>query len=300
MIRFEPYYQPAAWGGRRLEEELGRRLPEGPIGESWELVELPERHSRVARGAHEGKLLGELWRAGALGGSAEGPFPFLLKWLDTSAWLSVQVHPDEQACAKAGKGRPKTEAWFVAHLEPKSRLLLGHYPGLDPATLRQAATGGTIPKWLYESTPRVGDMVLVRAGTLHAIGPGYLILEVQQPSDTTYRVYDWGRVGLDGKPRELHLDDALDAVRYDKPGAPPAQREQVVGPCFVMRGLRSGMEIDGARLRVFVAATGAATLSTARGEEILEYGDVVVAEPADGPVRVASGPVVFLSEPDQP
>src|SRR2546428_5418881 len=131
MLRFETYYRPAPWGGRRLAEELGRTLPEGPIGEAWELVDLAERQSRVAEGEQRGQTLGELWRAGGLGGSAKGAFPFLLKWIDTHDWLSVQVHPDAQACAKLGSGAPKSEAWFIAHAEPGAVMLLGHYPGLD-------------------------------------------------------------------------------------------------------------------------------------------------------------------------
>src|SRR5687767_2050618 len=118
MLRFKPHYKPAIWGGRRLADELGRNLPDGPIGESWELVEIEGHESVVGRGSLEGKKLGELWRSGALGGSAKGAFPFLLKWLDTSQRLSVQVHPDDAAAKKLG-GHPKTEAWFIAQNDPK-------------------------------------------------------------------------------------------------------------------------------------------------------------------------------------
>lgn len=297
MKRFVPHYQPALWGGRRLEDEFGRTLPEGRIGESWELVELPERHSVVATGPDEGKSLGELWRSGALGGSAKGPFPFLLKWIDAAQKLSVQVHPDEAACKQLGKGAPKTEAWFVATAEPKASLLIGHYPGLDAATLRQAATGGTLQKWLYETRPRVGDMFMLDAGTIHAIGGGLMLLEVQQPSDTTFRIYDWGRVGPDGLPRTLHLEEAAASVHYNRYGAPKAYRQGVDGPCFAMRALRAGSQVAAGALRVFVADAGAARLATDRGDESLAFGDVVVAEPADGAVRIASGSVILLTEP---
>jgi mannose-6-phosphate isomerase len=297
MIRFQPHYQPALWGGRRLEEEFGRDLPKGEIGESWELVELPERESPVAGGPYAGKKIGELWRAGALGGSAKGGFPFLLKWIDAAQKLSVQVHPDAAACAKLGKGAPKTEAWYVAYAEPKATLLIGHHPGLDPLTLKQAATGGTLQKWLYETRPRAGDMFLLEAGTVHAIGAGFLLLEVQQPSDTTFRIYDWGRVGADGQPRALHLEEAAASVAYNRYGAPRAVRQGVGGPCFTMRSLRTGLSVPAHGLRVLVADAGPARLTHERGEEILEHGDVVVAEPKDGAVRIASGTVVLLSEP---
>lgn len=297
MLRFGAFYESVPWGGTRFKDELGRDAPAGPVGESWELVELPERESVVAQGPHAGERLGALWRAGRLGGSAKGPFPFLLKWLDTTQPLSVQVHPDEQACTALGQGAaPKTEAWYFAELEAGAALWLGHYPGLDAATLELAAKHGTIAKWLYETQPRRGDMVLVEAGTLHAIGPGFFLLEVQQPSATTYRVFDWGRVGLDGQPRKLHLDEAKHAVRYERAGQPRAKRDEVRGPCFVMRPLRRGAETAPGPLRVFVAVDGDAQLQTARGAQPLAHGEVVVAEPEDGTVKVTTGAVVFLSE----
>ncbi|MEZ0311776.1 MAG: type I phosphomannose isomerase catalytic subunit [Myxococcota bacterium] len=294
MLRFVPQYQKVPWGGRRLETQFGRALPEGPIGESWELVELESHESTVASGPFAGATLGSLWRDGKLGGSAQGPFPFLLKWLDTTQWLSVQVHPDEAGVKRSGKGDPKSEAWYVAHAEPQAPILLGHYPGLDEKTLRQAATGGTLTKWLYELNPRVGDMFMVKAGTLHALGPGLLILEVQQPSKTTYRVYDWGRMGLDGKPRELHVDDAVDAVAFERHGAPTPTRAEVIGPRFAMRVLTKETSLSSGPLRVFAAA-GAVTLKHDRGIEQLNLGDIAVAEPSDGTVTLR-GTCVFLGE----
>jgi mannose-6-phosphate isomerase len=294
MLRFVPQYQKVTWGGRRLENQFGRVLPEGPIGESWELVELEGHESVVAAGPFKGATLGSLWRDGKLGGSAQGPFPFLLKWLDTTQWLSVQVHPDEAGVKRSGKGDPKSEAWYVAHAEPQAPLLLGHYPGLDEKTLRQAAVGGTLKKWLYELHPRVGDMYMVRAGTLHAIGPGLLILEVQQPSKTTYRVYDWDRMGLDGKPRELHIDDALAATAFERHGTVTPTRGGVAGPRFAMKALVGETSHPSGPLRVF-AATGAVTLKHKGGLEKLSLGDIAVAEPTDGTIS-ASGNVVLLSE----
>ncbi len=297
MLRFAPIYKQNPWGGTRFATELSRRVPPGVIGESWELVEIDGHESRVTRGQSEGRSLGELWRAGALGGSAKGPFPFLLKWLDTRQKLSVQVHPDEAAVKRLGKGAPKSEAWLVAAAEAGAVLLVGHYPGLDPATLRTAAQGGTIAKWLYEVRPRVGELFLIPAGTLHAIGAGFLLLEVQQPSDTTFRVFDWGRTDADGHPRPLHVDEACQSVAYARSGPPKPEREQLRGPCFAMRHMRPGVEVEAARLRVFVAQAGAAVLVSARGEEKLAFGDVVVAEPGDGPVRLASGAAVLVTEP---
>jgi len=296
MIRFAPVYKPTLWGSNRLSTEFGRRVPAGAIGESWELVDIEGEESRVARGPFEGQPIGELWRSGALGGTAQGRFPLLLKWIDTRQKLSVQVHPDEAACKRLGKGAPKSEAWYVAEVDSSSVILLGHYPGLDAATLRQAATGGTIGKWLYELRPRVGDMLAVRAGTLHCIGPGLLLLEVQQPSATTFRVYDWGRTDDSGHPRDLHVEEACASVDFARTGVPRAERDGVVGPGFSLKPVRLGVELAAKGLRVLVADSGPARLAHARGEERLDYGDVVVAEPADGPVRLMAGTALLVSE----
>ena len=297
MISFVPHNQPALWGGRKLETLFGRALPEGPIGESWELVELPERHVAARGGAHDGRKLGELWRAGALGGSRQGPFPFLLKWIDAADTLSVQVHPDEAACEKMKRGQPKTEAWYVVQKDEGATLLMGHHAGLDARTLAQAARGNTLKKWLYELEPKVGDLYLLKAGTIHAIGRGHLLLEVQQPSDTTYRINDWGRVGADGKPRQLHLEEAAGCIAYDRVGPVHAERKQVSGPCFFLRPLAAGAEVGAGGLRVIVADHGDVTLHHARGHSTLHWGDVVVAEPADGALRVEGGSAVLVTEP---
>lgn len=297
MIRFLPIYKEALWGGTRFATEFGRRVSDGLIGESWELVELEGYESRVANGPHEGKTLGELWRSGALGGSAQGRFPFLLKWLDTRQKLSVQVHPDAEAASRMGKGMPKCEAWLVAEADAGAVLFVGHYPGLDATTLRLAATGGSIGKWLYEMRPRVGDMYSIPAGTLHCIGQGFLLLEVQEPSDTTYRVYDWGRTNADGRPRPVHIDEGCASVVYKRSGALRAERECVAGPTYSMRVLRLGVEVPPQGLRVFVADSGPAKLVSAHGEIVLDFGDVVVAEPSDGVMRLATGTSMLLGEP---
>lgn len=292
MLRFVPEYHAAAWGGRRLHDELGRKTPDGPIGESWELVDMDGHQSKTANG----DAIRTLWQSGKLGGSAKGVFPFLLKWLDTTEWLSVQVHPDEDGCQSMGRGDPKSEAWFVAKADNDAKLLAGHHPGLDLPTLKQAADSGSIVKWMYELAPRAGDMIMVSAGTLHAIGPGYLILEVQQPSKTTYRVHDWGRVGLDGKPRELHLDEALQSVCIHRTGAPVITRARVDGPCFTMESVTDAKSpVDPRALRVFAAARDRVTLQHERGTETLRIGDIVVAEPEDGWIHV-EGHAVVLSE----
>lgn len=297
MIRFMPHYMPLVWGGRRLHTDFGRVMPDGPVGESWELVELPQTKSVAGDGPFQGQDIGTLWRKGALGGSATGQFPFLLKWIDAAQNLSVQVHPTEATCKQLGYGHPKTEAWYVAGLTAEAKLMMGHFPGFDAPTLKLAAASGTLGKWLYETRPREGDMFFLESGTVHAIGDGCLLLEVQQPSDTTFRIYDWGRMGIDGKPRQLHLDEAAASVTYNKPGAIKSQRHGVVGPCFSMKLLALQTPVEAGRLRVFVADKGEAVLHSTKGETRLNRGDVIVAEPSDGLVSLESGSAVLLGEP---
>lgn len=299
MIRFVPEYKPALWGGRQLEVEFGRSLPEGRIGEAWELVDVDDKQSQVTEGPHAGASLRELWHAGHLGGSGNGPFPFTLRWIDTSERLSVQVHPDAATCERMEQGKPGTKAWFVAHTGPQSMLLLGHYPGLDSATLKQAGAGGTIHKWLYETQPRIGELILVPGGTLHGVGSGFLLLEVQESDASTYRVYDWDHLDETGKPRPLHLEEAAATVDFDRYGAMRARRDEVVGPCFRMVALPTGATVTPGPLRVFVAEGGPATLEANDEDCVLEYGDVVVAEPGDGTVSVKNGSCVYLTEPSK-
>ena len=300
MLKFKPHYVPKPWGSRRLESRFGREIPEGKIGESWELADIDGVFSVVADGEKAGKTLKELWQSGDLGGSAEGDFPFLLKWLDTSERMSAQVHPDSEFCLATQCGAPKTEAWLVAELEPKSKLLIGNYPGLDPQTLVQAVSRGSLEKWMYESLPRAGDMFLIQAGTLHSVGAGFLILEVQQPSDVTFRLYDWGREDENGESRELHSEQAAAAIHYHRFDLPRARRNDVAGPTFKLQRLSMGSSIPSDSLRVFVGHTAADARLLAGGQEfILKYGDILVGESSEGPISVASGNCVLVSEPPQ-
>jgi mannose-6-phosphate isomerase len=296
MLRFEPEYVSTIWGGRRFAERFSRSTPAGAVGESWELVDFDGHHSRVSAGAQRGQALGDLWRSGALGGSGVGGFPFLLKWLDTNDYLSVQVHPDEACVRRFGRGRAKSEAWLVVHREPDARIYLGHRAGLDAEALRRAAGGESLRDWLLEIRPQVGDLIPVAAGTLHAIGPGYLLLEVQQPSDTTFRVHDWGRLGADGRPRELHLEDACRAVHYARSGSPSIRTDALAGPTFSIKMLSAGEVVPAERLRVLVAARGGVELTCSACRQTLEPGVVAVAEPGDGDIEVLSEGCALIGE----
>jgi mannose-6-phosphate isomerase len=296
MLCFEPNYHAKPWGGRRLEHFFDRELPPGPIGESWELVAFGGESSRVAQGPLKGETLHRLWQSGSLSQSRTELFPLLLKWLDVHAPLSVQVHPDENAVKKLGHGNPKAEAWFVAHAEPNAFIHIGHHQKLDPTLLLESARDGSIPSWIHKIHPQTGDLIYVQPGVLHAIGEGLLLLEVQQPSDSTFRIYDWDRVGLDGKKRPLHLDEALVCVDFNQKGPPPIQNQETSGPGFKMRAIAEGACIESCYLRVFTALDGKVVLKTAQGSYTLKRGDTFVAELKESWVKLLSGACVLIEE----
>src|SRR5262245_14789148 len=185
-VRFHPYLRPMVWGGRRLAA-LGKALPTGePYGESWELSDHLSHQSAVAEGPHAGLTLRSLLAQApeaVLGDGADpqAPFPWLVKFLDACDWLSVQVHPDEEKVKTLWPGEgPKTEAWFVLDALPGSRIYAGLQPGVDEKALRAAVEAGTVADCLHQFEPSPGDCLFLPAGTVHAVGGGVLLAEVQQ------------------------------------------------------------------------------------------------------------------------
>lgn len=219
LLRFHPLYQERVWGGRALETTLGRPLPPGrPIGESWELVDRAEAQSVVAGGGFAGQSLRSVLASHAadvMGPAwpADRPFPILVKWLDCCERLSLQVHPPA-AVAGELQGEPKTENWYIADTAPGAELLVGLRRGVTREQFEQALRDNTLEQCVHHFNVAAGDSILVHSGQIHAIDAGNLILEIQQNSDTTYRVYDWGRVGLDGKPRQLHVAQSLRSIDW--------------------------------------------------------------------------------------
>ncbi|GAB4318677.1 MAG: class I mannose-6-phosphate isomerase [Phototrophicales bacterium] len=200
------------WGGRKLAEVLHKPLPtDEPYGESWELHDT----SIIMNGVDAGRTLGDLLQQhgtdliGTRYNPADG-FPLLAKLLDASDWLSVQVHPDDaQAALLEGQPRGKTEAWVILAADPGAQLVIGVQPGTSHQTMSAAIQRNTLESHLVFADVKAGDVLFIPAGTIHAIGPGILLYEIQQSSDTTYRLYDWGRMGLDGKPRALHIEKGV-------------------------------------------------------------------------------------------
>ena len=214
-LRLKPCLRSYLWGGTRLREEY-HKTGAGIIAESWELSVRSDGPTLIDSGAHCGESLADILRADPVGmaGTRCGvaPFPLLIKLIDAQKDLSVQVHPsDASACREKGE-QGKTEMWYVVDCEPESTLFLGFSRAVTPDELRQRAQDGTICEVLNRVAVHPGDVFFVRPGTVHAIGAGILVAEIQQNSDTTFRVYDYNRLGADGKPRQLHLERAIEVM----------------------------------------------------------------------------------------
>ncbi len=228
-LTFRPLYMERVWGGRRLAEKFGRTIPDGaPIGESWELVDREDTQSVVENGPLAGKTLHELWtkmREPVFGRVADSPrFPLLAKILDARETLSVQVHPPASMATELN-GEPKTEMWFLLDSEPDAELFAGFRRGTTRAKFEQALAEGHAADLLHRLPVQAGDAIFIPSGRCHAIGAGCFIVEMQQNSDTTYRVFDWNRVGLDGKPRPLHVRESLLSIDFTDHEPSLAQRE---------------------------------------------------------------------------
>ena len=217
-LQFEPIFMERIWGGRRLESLFGKKLPaQKQIGESWEIVDRPEAQSVVANGSLKGKTLHELWtkhRSSLFGDVPDAArFPLIVKVLDAREKLSLQVHPPEKMAARVA-GEPKTEFWYVAAAEEGAELFLGFREPISRDQFGQVLREGTAADYVQTVRVKVGDSVFLPAGRIHAVGAGNLLIEIQQNSDTTYRVFDWNRLDAKGQPRQLHIEKALQCIDF--------------------------------------------------------------------------------------
>jgi len=219
-ISFQPIYKERVWGGRQLESIYDRQLPDAhtPYGESWDLTDRGPDQSIVNGGRFHGLTLNTLWneyREEIFGPNLPDAdkFPLLIKILDSQSDLSVQVHPPESLAKKFG-GEAKTEMWYIADVTPEGKLYVGVKDGVSKEEFENAIAKGTVAEKIHAIHPEKGDFLHLDSGRLHSIGAGFLIYEIQQNSDTTYRVFDWNRMGLDGKPRPLHVEQSLECIDF--------------------------------------------------------------------------------------
>jgi mannose-6-phosphate isomerase len=236
-LTFHPLFKERVWGGRRLQALYGKALPPGvPIGESWELSDRPGDVSMIANGPLAGKdlhFLVQNFGSKVLGQTSaiKSRFPLLIKILDSRDRLSLQVHPPDTKAAVLG-GEPKTEFWYIAEAQPGAELYVGLKRGCTRREFIERMESGTVEECFHRVPVRAGDAMFLPSGRVHALGAGMVIFEIQQNSDTTYRVFDWNRLGLDGKPRDLHIKESLDSIDFDdfepklvRPERPPVAGE---------------------------------------------------------------------------
>ena len=233
-LSFHPILKRIRWGGRRLGTELGKPLgPETDYAESWEICDHGSDQSRVAFGPFAEQTLQALLhqhRTEMLGpASTAQQFPLLIKYLDCHDRLSVQVHPDDTLAREfQPEENGKTEAWVVMATEPGSLIYAGFRPGVTETDLRAALANGTVEQLLHRITPLPGECYFIPAGTVHALGEGVLIAEVQQSSDLTFRLYDWGRLDAAGQSRPLHIEESIRCLNFSA-GPVQATQPEVLG-----------------------------------------------------------------------
>jgi mannose-6-phosphate isomerase len=220
-LKFRPIFKQRIWGGQKLREYFGKDIPVGErIGESWELTDLPQDKSIVTNGPLAGMNIHQVITKypKEITGNASfgGDFPLLIKILDAEDLLSVQVHPDEETCKRTGKGDPKTECWYIIKAAPGAVIYRGVKETVTREQFAAAIKEGSVAELLNRVEVKQGQCHFLPSGTAHAIGAGLLIAEIQLPSDTTYRVFDWNRVDERGKRRQLHIEDALESIHFGK------------------------------------------------------------------------------------
>ncbi len=301
-LRFEPIIKELIWGGRRLGTVLNKSLGSGTrYAESWELSDHRNDVSQVSEGPLKGASLRDLirQRGPEVLGTAIGQrdqFPLLVKYIDAQQVLSVQVHPDDTLGQRLANDNGKTETWVVMHTEPGSLIYAGLCAGVTRDDFAKALESGDVEPLLHKFEAKPGDCIMIPAGTMHAIGAGVLLAEIQQMSDATFRVHDWGRVGPDGQPRQLHLSEALESTNFEAGPVEPlkASPEPIEGgtreqlshcPYFSLARLRltGATHVgDGERFTILLGLKGSADV-VYRGERTaLGYGETVLLPAAIG------------------
>lgn len=291
-LRFQPEFKERVWGGRALEQ-FGLELPEGHIGEGWMIADHPNGISIVNNGKLAGQGLdqireqyGKEWFGTKGFSEVNGRFPLLIKLLDCNDDLSVQVHPtdDYEGLPKGELG--KTEMWYVLDAKPGATIIYGLNDGVTRESLKEALLHGTVLDCLREVPVATGDTFYIPAGTVHALCAGVVVAEIQQNSDTTYRLYDYNRPGLDGKPRDIHIEDSLNVTAYEGSGASMMKTDATQAgewlqlarsPYFVVeKGIVSGswkLATQPESFTILVICEGSGTLTWAGGSQDYKAGE---------------------------
>ena len=304
-LRFQPSFRRYIWGGRRLAEVLFKSIGDQTAAESWEVVDHGDDQSVVQFGSFAGRTLHELvveFEAGLVGekvwqrinddklpAALQQRFPLLLKFLDANRDLSVQVHPDDQMGATLSPpDLGKTEAWYVLHADPGAKVYAGLIAGVTADQFADAIQSGNTETLLHAFEAKAGDCIFVEAGTMHAIGAGLLVAEIQQASNTTFRVFDWNRVDDQGNSRELHIDQALAATHFGRGPVNPLPAQACEDPAwktvvncdqFTMRHgklTENWTTCGDGKFRIFAVIGGAMSIQNDPAESPLRLGDTTL------------------------
>ncbi len=315
-ILFDPIPREKLWGGSFLARCFNKKFPlDARIGESWEISDYPELETTVANGSLAGASLRRLVEERTqdiVGDPAilqAGRFPLLVKYIDAKETLSVQVHPGDDYAREHAGGSGKKEAWYIIHAEPGAKLIRGVTPGTTREKFRKAIEKGELDPCLHAFDPKPGDVIMIPWGMTHAIGAGIVLAEVQQTSDITYRTYDWNRVDDEGRPRELHVEQALAVTDFEPPKADTRQRRLLDdGPSKRYEGVRCDkfvlevIELAGAlddapppaRFVILNVVAGDAVLEARGGTTLLPLGSTALIPAAHPPYRLRADRATVL------
>ena len=297
-LRFNPVYKDYIWGGDRIPKLYNRDMPDGIYAESWEISTHPDGTTAIANGPLAGKTLRDLLpehKTALLGTNVAGDdFPLLIKLIDAREVLSVQVHPNDGNAAAVG-GEPKTEMWYFMEGDADAQIYCGLKPGIGKDEFMQAMEDKNFADILRPVPAEPGQAVFVPGGRVHAIDKGSLILEIQQNSNTTYRLYDWGRVGPDGQPRPLHIDKAMEVIDWENNGDPHCKIDgTTIQKCdyfqldrFELTG-EEPFEASGESFQALFVEKGEGTIRWADGEEKLAAGQSWLIPAAQGEYKISS------------
>ncbi len=304
-IHFSPYLKPVIWGGNKIADLKGKDTNLNNIGESWEISSVAGHVSVVDDGPYKGKTLTEL--IDIFGAELVGTenfrrfgnrFPLLVKFIDAADNLSVQVHPDDRLAMKYNNSFGKTEMWVIINAEPKSKIYAGLSTEITPEEFSRRVADHTIMDVIAEYAATSGDVCFLPAGCIHAIGTGNVLVEIQQTSDITYRIYDYDRRDKDGNPRELHVDFAREAIDYaanDSCKIEPQGQLLIDCPYFVVHRISDGGILPDTRdsFTIVICLEGTAKVSYQGGEISIKHGDTYLFPASMRNLRIAPGATVL-------
>ena len=322
VFRFAPVFREYLWGGRRLGDVLNKPIGDGPTyAESWEVVDHGQDQSVVLGGAFDGwtlsklvqeqgeLLLGKPWyekiKSDSVPAHLQLRFPLLIKWLDANRDLSIQVHPnDQQAALLSPPDLGKTEAWFIADALPGSKVYAGLKAGVDQSQFEAALAENRVLEVMHSFEPKVGDCLFIPAGTVHALGAGLLVAEVQQASNTTYRIYDWDRVGPDGQPRQLHVQQSVAVADYQSGPVKPvsstgAEEGENLVACNYFEidqlPIKQPRTLPGGVCQMLICVGGSVSCHTEEGEDFeLQLGQTVLVPHCCSGLKLSPAPEATL------